>query len=62
MNSIQKAYSYIDSAYPEMIYTLQKWVSVPSLKADPAPDAPLCHGPLKRCAERKGHQYHDFGI
>ena len=41
MNSIQKAYSYIDSAYPEMIYTLQKWVSVPSLKADPAPDAPL---------------------
>ena len=41
MNSIQKAYSYIDSAYPEMIYTLQKWVSVPSLKADPAPDAPF---------------------
>ena len=41
MNPIHKAYSYIDSAYPEMIETLQKWINVPSLKAAPAPNAPF---------------------
>lgn len=41
MNRIQNAYSYIDSAFPEMIDTLQKWISVPSLKSAPAPNAPF---------------------
>ncbi|MBQ9195630.1 MAG: dipeptidase PepV [Clostridia bacterium] len=46
MEGFEKIDGIIDSMKDEMVETLQKWIRIPSLKADPQPDAPF--GPVIR--------------
>ena len=41
MDRFDKIDSIIDSMKDEMVETLQKWIRIPSLKAEPQPDAPF---------------------
>ncbi|MBQ7455092.1 MAG: Sapep family Mn(2+)-dependent dipeptidase [Clostridia bacterium] len=46
MDSMEKINALIDGMQDQMVDTLRRWISVPSLKAEPAPNAPF--GPVIR--------------
>lgn len=41
MENLQKMNAYIDTLRDEVVDTLQRWIRIPSLKADALPDAPF---------------------